>query len=325
MPSCTSHSTDAVRTAVSMACDITIRIPGRVAERAGADAVTQAVDGALQVFADVDRTCTRFDPTSDLMRANRAGDEWTRVDLRCHDAIAEAFAAYRRTGGRFDPRVLDDLTRLGYGRSWTAGIPRPRDVRVLAGRDRLEPWRPRFRRNDRTVSVGTRAVDLGGIGKGLALRWAGDVLRAHGIDDALLNAGGDTWCLGTPDDDEVWRVAVESPTGATEPVAVLEVRDRAVATSSVRVRSWDIGGVPVHHLIDPSTGLPGGAGLRAVTVIDHDPATAEVWSKVLFLTGRAGVATFAALHGIAALWVGDDGVTGWSDPMAGHVSWSHRQ
>jgi FAD:protein FMN transferase len=80
----------------------------------------------------------------------------------------------------------------------------------------------------------------------------------------------------------------------------------------------------VHHLISPTDGLPGGAGLAAVTVVDSDPAEAEVWSKVLFLSGRDGIRTATAFHGLAALWVASDGELAWSEPMADRLAWTRR-
>ena len=85
-------------------------------------------------------------------------------------------------------------------------------------------------------------------------------------------------------------------------MAVLGLRDQACATSSIRVRRWTAGGPPVHHLIDPRTGEPGGDGLLSVTVTGPDPAEAEVCSKVLFLAGRQKVRS-VAVTGLRPLWV----------------------
>jgi thiamine biosynthesis lipoprotein len=278
---------------------------------------------ALAVFHDVDETCTRFRATSDLMRANVRGTEWTVVARRCFDALVEAHAAYRRTLGRFDPRVLDDLVRLGYEQSYTRALPSPREpAAALAGRAPLPPWQPAFRGQTLSVRVGPHPIDLGGIGKGLAVRWATEVLRAGGLTDFLVEAGGDCFCAGAPANAAGWRVGVEDPRGADDPVAVIEVSDAAVATSSVRIRSWRAGNRDVHHLLDPTTGLPGGDGLLAVTVVDDDPASAEVWSKVLFLAGRRGVATTADLFRLAALWVTTDGAVGWSPRLTPQLAWT---
>ena len=312
---------DALRTehvlhTAAMASRITLRVVSNDDRGVG----EQQLDTAAQVFHEVDRTCTRFDPASDLMRANARGNDWTVVSTYCFDAIVEAFAAYRRTFGRFDPRVLGDLVRLGYDRSLTASPPSYRDADALVPRTALPAWCPEFRRASSEVRVGPVPLDLGGIGKGLAVRWAADRLRD--APGCLIEAGGDCICLGTAADGTQWRVAVEDPTDVTRSIAVLEVRDAAVATSSVRIRSWQIGGRAVHHLIDPLTGLPGGAGLTAVTVVDADPATAEVASKTLFLTGARGIRTSAEHLGIAALWVGEDGALGWSSALDRALVWT---
>jgi FAD:protein FMN transferase len=119
-----------------------------------------------------------------------------------------------------------------------------------------------------------------------------------------------------------WRIGVEDPRDPGRTIAVLSMYDGAVATSSVRVRSWHVAGRVVHHLIDPSTGLPGGEGLLAVTVVDSDPAAAEVWSKVLFLVGIRGVRASAEHYGLAALWVDESGALGWSKAAENLLAWT---
>ena len=103
----------------------------------------------------------------------------------------------------------------------------------------------------------------------------------------LLEAGGDLVARGPGPDGDPWLVGIEDPAGGPEPLAAIAVEDGAVATSSVRLRSWVHDGRTVHHLLDPRTGEPAEAGLRAVTVVGPDPAWAEVWSKTLFIGGGA--------------------------------------
>ena len=283
----------------AMATDVTVRAQAR---RPGPDAVAQ-VHEALAVFGAVERTCTRFDPASPLMRLNARPGDWATVPRECYRALVAAHEAYERTRGRFDPRILTDLVALGYDRTLPFGHD---DVATAsgghAGRAERKPWRPSFRGATSEVLLGGDPVDLGGIGKGLALRWAGEVLRAM-APDHLFEAGGDCWCAGNAPDGDPWRIGVEDPSGTSGPIAVLALRDRAVATSSVRIRRWKAAGRTVHHLIDPRTGQPGGKGLLAVTVVARDPAAAEVWSKVLFLAGRDGIEAQAARRSVAALWV----------------------
>ena len=291
-------------------------------------APAQAARAALAVFTAVDRSCSRFDSHSPLSVANRHPDRWSRVDQFCFRALHAAHAAHQATGGRFDPRVHDQLVALGYDRTFEdVGASGPDRRPVPAPRRHAPstkgPWRPRLRGGPRPeVLLGTDAVDLGGIGKGLALRWAAAELARAG--SGLIEAGGDCVALGRPDDGDAWMVGVEDPDGSTRPVAVVALVDRACATSSTRVRRWQAGGRSVHHLIDPATGEPGGRGLAAVTVVGRDPAASEVWSKSLFLAGASGIAAAAARKGLAALWVTETGEIGWSRSMTPSLAWVAR-
>jgi thiamine biosynthesis lipoprotein len=126
------------------------------------------------------------------------------------------------------------------------------------------------------------------------------------VHSFLLEAGGDLVAGGEQSAGGSWRIGVEDPSGGTLPLAVIVATNEAVTTSSVSQRRWMDGDRVVHHLIDPRTGEPGGAGLLAVTVVGPDPAWSEIWSKTLFLEGRAGVAALARRRGLAAWWVTDE-------------------
>lgn len=293
---------------VAMASRITVQAP-HADPGAGFE---RDVDGALAVFARMERHCSRFGTSSSLVRVNRRPGRWHRVPPTLFAALREAFAAHRVTAGLFDPRVHDSLVDLGYDRTF----PEVGDIPAVvpASSRPLGPWRPRFVAGARLVHLGGTATDLGGIGKGLALRDASRLLRRSSAN-FLIEAGGDLYAAGRPSPDRSWAVGVESPLGGDDPLAVLEVRDVAVATSSVRIRQWRAGDVQVHHLIDPRTGRPGGGDLRSVTVVHPDPAHAEIWSKALFLHGPEAIVAAASNWGLAALWVDGRGAVSMSAAM----------
>jgi thiamine biosynthesis lipoprotein len=269
-------------------------------------------------FEELEQVLSRFRPTSDLMTLNRrAGDsECVPIDRHLYKAAAAAERAWRRTAGAFDPRILGDLERLGY-RGATSGrdVPARRGAAFADG-----SWLAREPRR-RALAIAA-PIDLGGIGKGLALRWGFEVLLAvlpeiahdaHGAAGgppqagALLEAGGDLVARGAAPQAGPWLVGIERPRSDDE-VAVISVRAGAVCTSSIGVHAWTAAdGREVHHLVDPRTGEPGGDGLLSVTVAGPDPAWAEVWSKALFLEGAAGIGSRARALGLAAWWIRDDG------------------
>jgi thiamine biosynthesis lipoprotein len=246
------------------------------------------------------------------------------VPVEHYDPVRAAADAYEETDGLFDPRVLDILVSWGYDRS----LPFRDGEVAVAGRsaagNRPAPgrrrWRPRFDHTRHALRLGPAPVDLGGIGKGLAVRWAAEALAGAG-KATLVEAGGDLQAGGPGPYGDGWLVGVEDPRGGSEPLAVLSLTDRGCATSSIRLRRWSVDGRPVHHLVDPRTGGPADGGLLSVTVVAADVARAEVWSKALFVAGRAHVRWLADERGIAALLVGTDGVVGISRAMRPYLTW----
>ncbi len=292
---------------------------------------------AEEVFRRVEQACTRFDPDSALMRANAAADAWYPVPTECFLAISEAARAHLETAGLFDPRVLGSLVALGYDRTlpFESGPVQLTPGRLTPGRgpadlpvlDAAVPplltqtWTPGLDREGSAVRIGSRPIDLGGIGKGLAVRWAAQELAGHGAG-YLVEAGGDCALGGLGPDGDSWKVGVENPDGGDTPVAVVQVTDNGCATSSLRKRAWQLDGRPVHHLVDPRTGWSAAGGLRSVTVIHPDTAQAEVWSKSLLIAGIGDVARWAAERDLAALWVGDDGRLGASTAIRPWLIWT---
>ena len=178
------------------------------------------------------------------------------------------------TAGRFDARVLADLERLGSigrgpVRAGASGTPgRRARRRPGTGRSRRSPLDPTPAGCGSTAgapgSSSAAPVDLGGIGKGLALRWAwrGAPPGRSGRGSARCSRPAATsWSADRARTADRGRSAIEDPRPDGEHVAVLAIADGAVATSSVVVNRWRApDGRLVHHLIDPATGEPGGHG-----------------------------------------------------------------
>ncbi|TAN24876.1 MAG: FAD:protein FMN transferase [Actinomycetota bacterium] len=258
------------------------------------------------VFTETEVACTRFNPNSDLSQLNQSPESWHEVSPVCFMAIQDAYEAYKFTDSIFDPRILADLLSLGYRNSWTAGLPDTKSDRTLRMRNPLPEWKPEFK-GENLVRVGELPIDLGGIGKGLALRWSAAAIRPA-QSHFLIEAGGDCICSGNGPTTNGWNIGVQNPFQPEgDPMMVLRLSDLAVCTSSTAVRSWWQNGQLKHHLIDPRTGEPGGKGLSAVTVIAKDPAEAEIWAKVLFLVGRDHIRLVSETNNIPAVWITDYG------------------
>ncbi len=150
------------------------------------------------------------------------------------------------------------------------------------------------------ASSRNRAVqlDLGGYAKGYALDRAAGILRGQGVNNALINIGGNIMALGDKGG-QPWRVGIQHPRAAA-PLATLELRDgEAVGTSGDYQRYFEVDGKRYCHLLDPRSGRPA-EGTQAVTVLIPPRmgapqgdflrgagALSDAASKPLFIAGAA--------------------------------------
>ena len=138
-------------------------------------------------------------------------------------------------------------------------------------------------------------LDLGGYAKGYALDRAAEILRKQGINNALINIGGNIIALGQHGK-RPWRVGIQHPrkSGA---LATLELHDgEAIGTSGDYQRYFMLGDKRYCHLIDPRTGHPM-QGVQAVTVLTrgaHAGVLSDGASKPLFISGVNGWRAAAA-------------------------------
>lgn len=249
---------------------------------------------------------SRFRPDSEISRLNRAHGHPVLVSADTIHAVSAAIDAWRATAGRFDPTVLPALVAAGYDRDFAALDPAADlDARATppfaaapgCGGIVIDPLVSAI-----TLPPGV-AIDLGGIGKGLAADLVVGELMHAGAAGACVNAGGDLRVRGEPPSGESWVVGVEHL-----PEVHLALAEGAVATSSSFKRRWQHGGSRYHHLLDPRQGVPAHAGLAAVTVIAGTAAEAEVLTKAAFVAGVDRASAIIERAGATGLLVTDRGL-----------------
>jgi thiamine biosynthesis lipoprotein len=125
----------------------------------------------------------------------------------------------------------------------------------------------------------------GGIGQGLAADLAVTALANAGATGALVSVGGDVRVWGRPALGTAWGLGVQDPFEPDRDVAVVELHDGGVASSSCLGRRWHLDGVPMHHVVDPSTGAPTANGVVAATAVAGSAWWAEVLTKVVLVGG----------------------------------------
>ncbi len=264
----------------------------------GPDVAEPAARAAFARVAALDAALSDYREDSELSRLGRASEAGALpvtvpVSADLARVLALALEVGEASDGAFDP-ALGTCTRL-WRRSVRQGeLPRPERLaaaRAAAGRAHFE-----LRGEPPEVLLRARGLrfDLGGVAKGDALDQALAALRAHGVERALVDGGGDLLAGAPPPGEAGWKVAYAG-LGAGR----LRLAHAALATSGDLYQHVEIDGVRYSHLIDPRTGL--GLTTRvAATVLAPDGARADAWASALCVLGPAGLARLDGLPGVEA-------------------------
>ncbi len=167
------------------------------------------------------------------------------------------------------------------------------------------------------------AIDLGGYLKGVALDRAADILRAHGVHNALINIGGNVMALGRKNG-EPWRVGIRHPRQAGA-LATVELADgEALGTSGDYQRFFEVDGLRYSHLIDPRSAEPV-RHTRAVTILVPGGAQSgmrsDALSKPLFIAGDKWPELAGRLGVTHVLRVDADGQIEISAALKSRIKW----
>jgi thiamine biosynthesis lipoprotein len=126
-------------------------------------------------------------------------------------------------------------------------------------------------------------INLGGIAKGYTVQHEADYLRAHGVEHALLNAGGDTRVIGDRRG-KPWMVGIRHPRLKEQVITRLPLIDEAISTAGDYERFFEEDGKRYHHVINPHTGEPT-EGILTVTVIGPSGTYTDGLDTAIFVLG----------------------------------------
>jgi len=242
-----------------------------------------AIDAAIRELHWVERTMSHFTADSDVGRANLdAASGPVVVTAATATVLEEALRWADLSDGSFDP-CLGRATAL-----WNVGQrrtpPSASEIGRFAGERLYREMETDRWRGDHVVRFRSEdvAIDLGGIAKGYGVDRAVRALRERGVENALVNAGGDLYAMGRSEDGDPWEVGIRDPRDPRRLAATLPVTDRALATSGDYFQYFDHDGRRYHHLIDPTTGEPRESQLRSVTVAAEACMTADAGGTAAF-------------------------------------------
>lgn len=265
--------------------------------------VVPNLTACLQDAVDaIDRQMSTWRPESDLMRLNAAPvGEWADVGADLIEVLDIAEAVSAATGGAFDPGVGAAVTAWGFGpargRTDEAAIRAALGHHLQAG-IQCDPGRGRVRR------LNERTLDLSGIAKGYAVDRMAGVLRRHDICDFAAALDGEIVVDGLRPDGRPWAIALEDPDPDRRAArGVIELSNRALATSGDYRHRVRLGRDWLSHTIDPRSGAPVRNRLASVTVLATSCAQADAWATALMVLGEVDGPALAREKGVEAIFL----------------------
>jgi thiamine biosynthesis lipoprotein ApbE len=262
-----------------------------------------AIDQAFQEMVRVDDELSNYKSESALGKLNRSAHfhaETVPFDL--YRVIEAAVQFSRLSGGKFDITIapLVNLWKAALSGDAEPTLEQQEEVKRCIGYEKIEFIAPR----QISFRSPCMQLDLGAIGKGYAVDRAAEVLRASGIVNALINAGGSTMlAMGAPPGQSAWLVHLRDPSHKIYPQVML--KDESVSTSEQTVPSL-LGKNSPGHIIDPETGQPVQTEF-AVSVIAKTGMLSDSLSTTLLLLGPGkGRVLIHGMAEVSAIWIAPD-------------------
>ena len=159
--------------------------------------------------------------------------------------------------------------------------------------------------------IPTLKVDLSSVGQGYSVGQITKIFDAQGIDNYLVEIGGELQTRGKKIDGSMWRVALEKPLSTERSmhkiVSINQAEPFAITTAGTYRHFFDVGGKRYSHILDAKTGSPVNHQTVSVTVFSNSATTAEIWDTALLCLGREAGIEAANQAGIAALFIEQEG------------------
>ncbi len=252
---------------------------------------------------------------SPLTKINRqlAQRKKVAIDTSTYRFIKQAQTLAAMSNQLFNPAIGSLVGLWGFHSDNTPVGPPPAEATIEA-RVKEAPSMASITLTPTTISSNNPAVqlDFGAFGKGYAIDRAIEKLKQAGIENAIVNAGGDLRAIGSKGE-RPWRIGIRHPTEAGV-IASIETRgDESLFTSGNYERFFDFDGKRYHHIIDPRSGYPA-TGTLSVTVIHRNAATADAAATALFIAGTQQWQQIARQMGIDEVMLIDRDLTIYMTP-----------
>lgn len=254
----------------------------------------------LENLLSINKTGTLIDTIN-----TSAGVQPVTVDEATYELIEKALYYSKLTEGHFDITIgpLVKLWHIGFP---DAKVPTPEEIQSLLPLVDFQQVQLDAKTHSIFLKQAGMSLDLGSIGKGYAADEVAKVLKANGVNHAIINLGGNIYALGYKPDGSLWSIGVQdpfNPRGAT--LGTIHVSNQSIVTSGIYERFLeDEQGNKYHHLLNPQTGYPFSNELAGVTIISATSTDGDALSTSVFGLGlKDGMTLVESLEHVEAIFV----------------------
>ena len=242
------------------------------------------IDSLLQAFC---RSLSNYDSTSLISRINR--NETDSLDGLTEEFFRVSKEVWASTNGNFDITVAPIVNAWGFG--WVrheTHIPDSTEIDSLlqhVGMDKIEIADNRIIKHDPKAQIITNAI-----AQGMSVDYISDFLKSKGINNFLVEIGGEIYCMGKNANGTDWNIGVDKPIQGTgydnrENQIVIHMSDMAVNTSGNYRKFIEDGDKKLGHSINPTTGHPAENEMISATVIYPDCIRADAYATAFMVMG----------------------------------------
>lgn len=256
--------------------------------------------GIEQKLVQLNQEMSTYIADSELSRFNQSTSlEPVKVSTGLARVLKEAVRLGRLTHGALDVTVGPLVNLWGFGPEYRPETV-PSDVLLNTTKTRIGLDKLVFENGTLAKKIPDLYVDLSTIAKGYGVDLVAEYIEANGINNYLVEIGGEMRLKGFKHTGELWHIAIEKPINNERSVhQIIVPKDNAVATSGDYRNYFQADGQRFSHIINPDTGKPINHKLVSVTVIHPSSMTADGLSTALMVMGEEKALAFAKEHELA--------------------------
>ena len=268
-----------------------------VGENLDAEKLQQGIDDKLE---QLNQEMSTYIKDSELSTFNQSTSlAAINVSPGLARVIKEAIRLGELSNGALDVTVGPLVNLWGFGPEYRPETV-PSDELLAATKARIGLDKLRLENGMLSKSTPDLYVDLSTIAKGYGVDLVAEFIEASGINNYLVEIGGEMRLKGFKHTGELWHVAIEKPLSNERAVhQIIVPKDNAVATSGDYRIYFEADGQRFSHIIDPKTGKPINHKLVSVTVIHPSSMTADGLSTAMMVMGEEKALAFAEANGLA--------------------------